>query len=276
MAPETQNTTQADNVAELLQLLDSAQRAPAPLAGEPAPEPLAPVRLSPANWMLESPEVDRRLVPQGFATLNPACRSDVMEEFRSLRTRVFLERKTWFDQGADLRALAVVSAGRRSGKSIVAANLAAVLAATGDNRVLLVDANPAAPTLATHLGIASPTGLCEVLSGDAWYRHLHRVSPAPLFVLPFGAVRANAVDSFDYTVMPFWLNDLRASFDWIVFDGPSFESPSDATLLTSFADASLMVVRREEAHYDGVQDALKRIPRERLLGAVVMPPLRLR
>jgi Mrp family chromosome partitioning ATPase len=276
MSTQIQSGTENDNVAELLQLLDHSQKASDAASSESLPHPLPPVPPGPANWMIESPEVERSFVQQSFATLNPACRADVLEEFRSLRTRVVLERKSWFDQGADLRAVAVFSAGRRSGKSVVAANLAAVLAATGDNRVLLIDANPASPTMAAHLGLKAQTGLCEVLSGEPWYRQVHRIAPASLFVMPFGSARTNSVDSFDYTIMPFWLNDLRASFDWIIFDGPSFESRSDAQMLANFTDASLIVVRREEARYDGVQVALKRIPREKLLGAVVMPPLKLR
>ena len=272
---ETGRAEAEKNVAAMLHLLDQAQAGAdgaAAVTERATPGEVAARRPGPATWMMESPEVDPAIALAGFATLNPACQGEVLEQFRSLRTRVYLERKSWFEQGSDLRALAVVSPARRSGKSFVAANLAAVLAATGENRVLLVDANPAAPSLGANLGLTANSGLCEVLQGDAWYRHLHRVAPASLFVMPFGTTRANSVDSFDYTAMPVWLHDLRASFDWIVFDGPSFENPSDAQLLTNFADASLLVVRREDAQYAGVQEALRRVPRERLLGAVVMPP----
>jgi Mrp family chromosome partitioning ATPase len=279
MATDTTRHQQAEEkVSELLRMLDGAQVPPEQqptfsLAAE-APASYAPVKPSPATWMLESPIVDQTLALETFTALHPACRGEALEEFRSIRTRVYLERKTWFDQGADLRVLAVVSPARRSGKSQVAANLAAVLAATGENRVLLIDANPASPAMGAHLGLTSQTGLCEVLQGEPWYQHLHRVEPASLFVMPFGATRANSVDSFDYTAMPVWLHDLRASFDWIILDGPSFETPSDAQLLTNFADASLLVVRKEEARYASVQESLRRIPRERLLGAVVTPALR--
>lgn len=276
MINDTRWSPAEEKVAELLQLLDQAQVQPeapaAPVIRTEVAEASTVRQAGPGTWMMESPEVDSELALRGFETLHPACRGEVLEQFRSLRTRVFLERKAWFEHGADLRALAVVSPVRRSGKSFVAANLAAVLAATGDNRVLLVDANPGSPAVGAHLGLSTGTGLCEVLQGDAWYHHLYRVPPASLFVMPFGSARANRVDSFDYTAMPVWLHDLRASFDWIVFDGPSFENPSDAQLLANFADASLLVVRKEEAQYSSVQESLRRIPRERLLGAVVMPP----
>lgn len=264
-----------DKVSDLLRMLGDAQTGTGPAPAIPlepeAPATYGPAKPSPATWMIESPLVEQSFALQCFATLHPSCRGEVLEEFRSIRTRVFLERKAWFEQGADLRVLAVVSPARRNGKSFVAANLAAVLAATGENRVLLIDANPASPAMGPHLGLKTNTGLCEVLQGEPWYRHLHRVEPASLFVMPFGATRINSVDSFDYTAMPVWLHDLRASFDWIVLDGPSFENPSDAQLLTNFADASLLVVRKEEARYAHVQESLRRIPRERLLGAVVTP-----
>ena len=280
MSIETGRQQAEERVSELLRMLDQAQVKPletlldSTATTTPPAATDTPVRPSPATWMIESPTVDATLALQCFATLHPACRGEVLEEFRSIRTRVFLERKAWFEQGADLRAIAVVSPTRRNGKSFVAANLAAVLAATGDNRVLLIDANPGSPAIGTHLGLPAATGLCEVLQGEPWYRHLHRVPPASLYVMPFGATRVNTVDSFDYTVMPVWLHDLRASFDWIVIDGPSFESPSDAQLLTNFADASLLAVRKEDAQYAHVQEALRRIPRERLLGAVVTPAKR--
>lgn len=278
MSPDNTDTTRPpttakaaeDKIGDLLRMLDQAQVRPQPAAEEPTVISL-PAQPSPATWMIESPVVDAKLARECFSTLHPSCRGEVLEEFRSIRTRVFLERKAWFDQGADLRTLAVVSPARRSGKSFVAANLAAVLAATGDNRVLLIDANPASPSMGTHLGLPAQSGLCEVLQGEPWYRHLHRVEPASLFVMPFGATRTNTVDAFDYTAMPVWLHDLRASFDWIVLDGPAFDTPSDAQLLTNFADASLLVVRKEETRYASVQESLRRIPRERLVGAVVTP-----
>jgi Mrp family chromosome partitioning ATPase len=278
MSTETKTNQSAESkVADLLRLLDQAQQ---PNGTPETPGPSAPILdvqperetlPSPATWMIESPAVDAALATRSFAALHPACRGEVLEEFRNIRTRVYLERKAWFDQGADLRTVAVVSPARRNGKSFVAANLAAVLAATGDNRVLLIDANPASPAVGAHLGISAKTGLCEVLQGEPWYRHLHRVEPAALYVMPFGATRVNTVDSFDYTAMPVWLHDLRASFDWIVLDGPGFDTPSDAQLLTNFADASLLVVRKEETRYTHVQESLRRIPRERLIGAVVTP-----
>jgi Mrp family chromosome partitioning ATPase len=94
-----------------------------------------------------------------------------------------------------------------------------------------------------------------------------------LYVLPFGAHRVNQIDSFDHTALPAWLHGLRGSFDWIVFDGPSFTHVSDAELLANFADANLLVVRRADTPVAPVARAMDRIPPQSFLGAVVTPPL---
>ena len=109
MINDTYRSTAEGKVAELLQLLDQAQANAAPYASpeqatpkatdvEPSFQvsdqpPVAPRRAGPATWMMESPEVDHELALRSFSTLHPACRGEVLEQFRSLRTRVFLERK---------------------------------------------------------------------------------------------------------------------------------------------------------------------------------------
>jgi Mrp family chromosome partitioning ATPase len=268
----------AEKVAELLELLGRAQEASSPPADAPAPAPAIEAHAKEirqpgkATWPFDSPAVAPQAIAQGFAVFHPKCRPETIEQFRAIRARVFLARKAWYDLGAELRVVSVLSSTPKDGKSFVATNLAAVLAATGEQRVLLLEANPCGAALHAKLQIPN-RGLVEVLGGEDWFTLLHRIEPLGLYVLPLGDRRLNAIDHFDYSAMPAWLEGLRGSFDWIVIDGPAFTQTADAELMANFADASLLVVRREESSYADVQRCLERIPPDRLLGAVVAPPI---
>jgi Mrp family chromosome partitioning ATPase len=225
-----------------------------------------------ATWSFDSPAVTPAAIANTFAVFHAKCRPETIEQFRAIRAKVYLARKAWYDLGSELRVISVLSATPKDGKSFVASNLAAVLAATGDQRVLLLEANPAAPAMHVKLEIPN-RGLVDVLGGTEWFTLLHRVEPLNLYVLPLGDQRLNAIDHFDYSAMPAWLEGLRGSFDWIIVDGPSFTQTADAELMANFADATMLVIRREESSYRDVQRSLERIPPARLLGAVVAPPV---
>lgn len=280
--------TFAQNLLNLADQLDTPADAPLATAPEtvlpeteptPAPETAVPPATSQEiieNDSYEPPALDSQACLRTFAVLNPQCRREYLEQFRALRTRLCLEQRSWNQRGQALQVVSVLSPSVGDGRTFVAANLAAALAVS-DAQVLLVDVNTAAPKLHESLGILPSPGLTEALQGprgltnQAWWTVLHRVPETNLFTMTIGAGGASQIDTVDLQKLPSLIEHWRQCFDWVVLDGPAFETTSDADILSHIADASLLVLRPGHTPFAEAQRATAHMPAERILGVVMNP-----
>lgn len=239
--------------------------------GEPAAGENSPAQVEDSY---EPPALDRPACLRTFPVLNPRCHREYLEQFRALRTRLCLEQRHWGLRQLDLRVVSVLSPSAGDGRSFVAANLAAALAVS-DSQVLLVDVNTAAPQLHDALGVPPVPGLTEALQGprglanQAWWTTLHRVPETNLFTMTLGAGGASQIDTVDLQKLPSLIEHWRQCFDWVILDGPAFATTSDAEILSHIADASLLVVRPGHTAFADAQQATARIPPEKILGVVM-------
>lgn len=224
----------------------------------------------------EPPMLEEGPCQRTFPVLNPRCRREYLEQFRALRTRLCLEQRNWALRQLPLQVVSVLSPAAGDGRSFVAANLAASLAVS-EAQVLLVDANTAAPSLHGTLGVSASPGLTEALQGpkraanQAWWTMLHRVPATNLFTLTLGAGGATAIDTVDLQKLPALIEHWRHCFDWVILDGPAFQVTSDAEILSEIADASLLVIRPGHTLFAAAQQATARMPSGRVLGVVMNP-----
>jgi Mrp family chromosome partitioning ATPase len=272
--------TFAVNLLNLAGHLDD-QAPPASLPPNTAEPTAAPVPLpeevpNPEPDPYQPPALDQLACLRTFTVLNPLCRREYLEQFRALRTRLCLEQRNWSLRAQDLRVVSVVSPSAGDGRSFVAANLAAALAVS-DAQVLLVDANTAAPALHRSLGIPPEPGLTEALHGPrrmankAWWTVLHRVPETNLFTMTLGAGGTSQIDTVDLQKLPALIEHWRQCFDWVILDGPAFAVTSDAEILAHIADASLLVVRPGHTPFSHAQQATARMAPDRILGVVMNP-----
>lgn len=284
MVPETLEAF-AHNLLNLADELDgvsptpAAHEEPAAAVVEQTVEPVASQGTQPEAEpdpveSYEPPALDRQACLRTFPVLNPLCRSEYLEQFRALRTRLCLEQRNWSLREQDLRVVSVLSPTVGDGRSFVASNLAAALAVS-DAQVLLVDANSASPKLHQALGLPAAPGLTEALQGPrglankAWWTVLHRVPDSNLFTMTLGAGGASQIDTVDLQKLPSLIEHWRQCFDWVILDGPAFATTSDAEILSHIADASLLVLRPGYTGFAEAQQATARMPVERILGVVM-------
>ncbi len=236
----------------------------------------APEEPAKDNDHYEPPALDPVACQRTFAVLNPRCRTEYLEQFRALRTRLCLEQRNWSLRQAALQVVSVLSPEAEDGRSFIATNLAAALAVS-DAQVLLVDVNTHAPSLHRSLEVSPMPGLTEALQGprraanQAWWTMLHRVPETNLFVMTLGAGGATAIDTADLQKLPALMEHWRQCFDWVILDGPAFATTSDAEVLSHIADASVLVVRPGETTFAEAQLATARMPKDRILGIVMNP-----
>jgi hypothetical protein len=142
--------------------------------------------------------------------------------------------------GTQPRALAVVGAAGQSGATTVLLNLAVTLAKKDATRVIVVDAHPDHPALATRLGVSAQPGLRDVLARQtplAW--SLQETIQPNLAVLTAGKPTA----AWNGDELPGVLELLRGRADWVLVDAGAWEESPTAAAVAEVCDAVYLVHR---------------------------------
>jgi succinoglycan biosynthesis transport protein ExoP len=166
-------------------------------------------------------------------------RSQMAESYRALRTSLLLTFA-----GGPPKVILVTSALPEEGKTTTSVNSAIVLAQKG-TRVLLIDADLRRPSIHKTLGMGPTTGLSNVLTGTATLQQA--IVPSTilpdLFVLPAGTPPPNPAELLASAKMKNVLEELRKQYDHVVIDSPPTLSVTDAVVMSTGADAVVLVIR---------------------------------
>jgi capsular exopolysaccharide synthesis family protein len=204
-----------------------------------------------------------RVEPHLVAITQP--RSGHAERFRSLRTRVLHagERRK-------MQAFVITSAGVMEGKTLSAINLSWLLAQTDGVRALLIDGDLRNPCCADYLGLDAPTGLSEVLGGEATLEEsIVRLEPSGLHLLPGGTARDDVAEILSGPKFSAVLREARRMFDYVIIDAPPLGIFTDASVLINRADGALIVARAGKTRCAALERLLEPLPRERILGVIL-------
>ena len=168
--------------------------------------------------------------------------SQMAEAYRALRTSLLLT-----SLGGPPKTILVTSALPREGKTTTSINTAIVLAQKGV-RVLLIDADLRRPSIHKTLGMGPRVGLSNVLTGGATLQQATLRSPVlpNLYVLPAGTPPPNPAELMASSQMIDMLAELRDQYDHIVVDTPPTLSVTDAVVLSTRADAVVLVIRSSQ------------------------------
>ena len=160
------------------------------------------------------------------------------EAYRILRTNIELKRDLF-----KATTFAVVSANAGEGKTTTLSNLAYVFAQAGYS-TLMMDADLRRPRLARYAELKSEVGLSTYLSGAAELKDVvFQTGHANLYMLPSGPVPVDPSGLIGSHRMQTLLNEVSRRFDVVLIDSPPVLGVSDASLLVSKADATLMVLQ---------------------------------
>lgn len=192
--------------------------------------------------------------------------SPVSEQYRTIRTNI------QFASSADnqLKTLVVTSSGPSEGKSTTSANLAVVFAKSGHN-VLLVDADMRKPTVHKTFMMNNSVGLSTVLTTDKNIDEAVQSSSVEnLTVLTSGTKAPNPSELLGSIKMKKVMTELRNKYDIIIFDMPPVVTVTDAQIMASKSDGTLLVVREGSTRKDALQKAkeLLTMVKAHLLGVV--------
>lgn len=146
-----------------------------------------------------------------------------------------------------------------AGKSFVSANLAWLLAATGE-KVLLVDADLRRGVLHRCFGLDPEPGLAEVISGSAELSAaVRRTDQANLDVLTAGKPSASPAELLASPKLQDVLLEFGSRYRFVVVDNPPVLSVNDAALVGRHAGTNLLVVRAGQHALHDVAYAVRRL-----------------
>ncbi len=217
------------------------------------------------------------------APLSPAS-----ETYRHLRTAIQFSRPDVL-----VRTILVSSAGAGEGKSTTASNLAVTFAQAG-RRTLLLDADIRRPRIHDVFGTAPTPGLAQILSTKrtdpetlrTWLDGSFKGPIDDLYVVPTGAIAAEAgatdpddgrarvnnpselLGSSDFREL---LQALHEIVDVVVIDTPPVLAATDAVLLATQADATILVASAGKTKAGDIEQALSHLSDvgARVVGAVL-------
>jgi non-specific protein-tyrosine kinase len=193
--------------------------------------------------------------------------SGIAEAYRTLRTNI-----EFASVATPARTLLVTSSTPGEGKTVTAANMAIAFAQSG-RRVTLVDADLRKPGVHVVFNTPNAHGLTTLLRSD-------EVSPDAiaqvteqdlLRVLTTGPLPPNPAELLGSPRMQVVLDRLKAESDLVIFDSPPLAAVTDAAILSSFLDGTVLVIDAERSRRSDVRLARAALDRAgaTVLGAVL-------
>lgn len=174
-----------------------------------------------------------------------------------------------------IKTVLITSAIPKEGKSMVAANLAQMLAERGQT-VFLVESDLRRPTVRNIFNIDNNLGLSNVLSehtslsDDVLSQVIHPAEQPSLFVIASGSQVSNPTALLASPAMEKLLDYLGAQGHMTLLDAPPVLGVADVSVLAPKVDGVILVVRQALSNREHVRDALKQLQaaRARVLGLI--------
>ncbi|MBA4305305.1 MAG: capsular biosynthesis protein [Sphingopyxis sp.] len=240
--------------------------APAPaLAPAPAPTPAAaairsamapaPVSRTQVTISRERLAAHNFIVPDGPVT-------GLSEEFRIVKRQLLLAARggKGFDPLPHGERILICSANPDEGKTYSAINLALSMASEKDNRVLLVDADFAKPSILSTLGIEKHRGFMDALADpDCDVESLVLQTDIDgLSILPAGSQTNQDTEYLAASRTAEIIDQLTRNDPAriIIFDSPPALAASPASVLALHVGQTLMVVHADVTTESALRDAL--------------------
>jgi capsular exopolysaccharide synthesis family protein len=160
------------------------------------------------------------------------------EGYRIMRTNIEFNRKS-----PDVKTITIVSGGIGEGKSTTLNNLAFTFA-SGGYRTLIVDADLRRPSQHRFFDISNERGLSDYLTTDISLEDLvHKTEVPNLSFLPSGRLPVDAVGILNSQRMIDLMEQVKHDYDIVFFDSPPILGVSDASVIASAVDMTIIVVQ---------------------------------
>ncbi len=179
------------------------------------------------------------------------------EAYRRLRTNLLHARVV------GPKVILLTSPGGGAGKSTVCANLGVTLAQAGQ-ATLVIDCDLRDPTLHKLFGLVDSPNLSDALAREDGLREAWQAPSPNLKVVTGGPAPPNPADLLGSRRFAGLLGRARQEFDYVLLDAPTVETASDAAVLATQADGTLLTIDSRKTSRTALGRAVHEL---RLVGA---------
>ena len=208
---------------------------------------LGPVPAMALNGIPESREK-----PELVAFHSP--KSTASEAYRGIRTSILFSSAEKPPQ-----VLLISSAAPQEGKTTTALNLAISMAQAGGKTILL-DCDMRKPSLHKIFGYPRDKGISSILVGNCEVRDALITTQVPnLDIIPCGPIPPNPSEILGSPRMSKLMEFLRKTYSKIIIDSPPITAVTDAVVLGSLVDGTVLVIRAGGTPREIVRNGLNQL-----------------
>ncbi|TVQ90845.1 MAG: polysaccharide biosynthesis tyrosine autokinase [Chromatiaceae bacterium] len=191
---------------------------------------------------------------QAFVLATELPDDPVVETFRSLRTSLH-----FMTLESDSNVVLITGPREGVGKSFVALNLAAVLAQS-DKQVLLIDADLRRGHLNRYFGVDKEPGLADYIVGQIELADAIRPTGIPgLGFIPTGKRPPNPSELLMANCFSALLAHGSNDYDYVIVDAPPVMAVADAGIIGMLVGATLLVARAGQHHISELDATVKQL-----------------
>lgn len=213
-----------------------------------SPEDLENIGISLIGWVptfMREPKAGRHTHTEQELVLAYNSDSVPAEAFRTLRTRLQFSKL----EPEPIKTILITSSIPREGKTIISSNLAASFALS--SRVLLLDCDFRKPRMHNIFNMKRYPGLCDYLFGTVTIEEAVRETSFPnLHIMTCGTIPTNPAELIASKHMQTFLNMMKPKYDYILIDSPPLATVTDAELLSSYVDGTVVVSLASKTRLD--------------------------
>ena len=171
------------------------------------------------------------------------------ESYRTLRTNI---QYSSFDK--EIRTIVVTSSEPGEGKSTVAGNLALSFAQS-DKSTIIIDCDLRKPSLHKKFRISNMVGLSDILIGRKSLVEAVNQYNENMHIITSGKIPPNPAEIIGSKAMERLIAELKEIYDVIILDSAPLQAVTDAQILSTKSDGTILVVRAEKTKSDSVASA---------------------
>jgi capsular exopolysaccharide synthesis family protein len=176
-------------------------------------------------------------------------KSIIAEAYRTLRTNI-----KYYSFDKEIRTIVVTSAEMAEGKSTVAGNIAMSFAQS-EKKVILVDCDLRKPSVHKNLKSSNLIGLSEVLIGKVDLKKAIQKRNDYFYFLTSGKIPPNPSEMLASSAMTNLIVKLKEEYEIIILDTAPLKAVTDAQVLSTKVDGTVVVVRATITKRESVIEA---------------------
>ncbi|MBQ7654293.1 MAG: polysaccharide biosynthesis tyrosine autokinase [Clostridia bacterium] len=176
-----------------------------------------------------------------------------VETYKAIRTKI---ESVSIKNG--YKTFMITSASENEGKTTVAINIAIGLAQNGKS-VLVIDADLRKPAVCKMLGVNTGVkrGLADVINGNTTLnKSIRYVEKYNICLLAGSSSVADPSEVLSSSAMDKIIKMAESEFDYVIIDTAPAGVVTDATVVTNYADACILVVREDRATVSAIRNVI--------------------